>query len=166
MQALDANGDMLQTMRSGMSILPGEIASCAGCHESRAAPPPASLRHSLALKRQPSKINPSPAGATGAEFSYIKNIQPILDKHCVKCHDFGGKGSAKIVLCGDRGLVFNQSYLQLHSKKAISAIGAGPDAVVEANTWGAKHSKIVRMIRNGHSGVKCPKANLPFYAHG
>lgn len=175
LQALDANGDMLQTMRSGMSILPGEIASCAGCHESRAAPPPASLRHSLALKRQPSKIKPAPAGATGSEFSYIKNIQPILDKHCVKCHDFGGKGSAKIVLCGDRGLVFNQSYLQLHSKKAISAIGAGPDAVVEANTWGAKHSKIVRMIRNGHSGVKMPESefailrawidlNAPYYS--
>ena len=175
LQALDANGDMLQTMRSGMSILPGEIASCAGCHESRAAPPPASLRHSLALKRKPSKIKPTPAGATGPEFSYIKNIQPILDKHCVKCHDFGGKGSEKIVLCGDRGLVFNQSYLQLHSKKAISAIGAGPDAVVEANTWGAKHSKIVRMIRNGHSGVKMPESefavlrawidlNAPYYS--
>lgn len=175
LQALDANGDMLQTMRSGMSILPGEIASCAGCHESRAAPPPASLRHSLALKRKPSKIKPTPAGATGSEFSYIKNIQPILDKHCVKCHDFGGKGSEKIVLCGDRGLVFNQSYLQLHSKKAISAIGAGPDAVVEANTWGAKHSKIVRMIRNGHSGVKMPEnefavlrawidLNAPYYS--
>lgn len=175
LQALDANGDMLQTMRSGMSILPGEIASCAGCHESRAAPPPASLRHSLALKRKPSKIKPVPAGATGSEFSYIKNIQPILDKHCVKCHDFGGKGSEKIVLCGDRGLVFNQSYLQLHSKKAISAIGAGPDAVVEANTWGAKHSKIVRMIRNGHSGVKMPEnefavlrawidLNAPYYS--
>lgn len=175
LQALDANGDMLQTMRSGMSILPGEIASCAGCHESRTAPPPASLRHSLALKRKPSKIKPTPAGATGSEFSYIKNIQPILDKHCVKCHDFGGKGSEKIVLCGDRGLVFNQSYLQLHSKKAISAIGAGPDAVVEANTWGAKHSKIVRMIRNGHSGVKMPESefavlrawidlNAPYYS--
>ena len=175
LQALDANGDMLQTMRSGMSILPGEIASCAGCHESRAAPPPASLRHSLALKRKPSKIKPTPAGATDSEFSYIKNIQPILDKHCVKCHDFGGKGSEKIVLCGDRGLVFNQSYLQLHSKKAISAIGAGPDAVVEANTWGAKHSKIVRMIRNGHSGVKMPESefailrawidlNAPYYS--
>lgn len=175
LQALDANGDMLQTMRSGMSILPGEIASCAGCHESRTAPPPASLRHSLALKRKPSKIKPVPAGATGSEFSYIKNIQPILDKHCVKCHDFGGKGSEKIVLCGDRGLVFNQSYLQLHSKKAISAIGAGPDAVVEANTWGAKHSKIVRMIRNGHSGVKMPESefavlrawidlNAPYYS--
>ena len=175
LQALDANGDMLQTMRSGMSILPGEIASCAGCHESRAAPPPVSLRHSLALKRKPSKIKPTPAGATGSEFSYIKNIQPILDKHCVKCHDFGGKGSEKIVLCGDRGLVFNQSYLQLHSKKAISAIGAGPDAVVEANTWGAKHSKIVRMIRNGHSGVKMPESefavlrawidlNAPYYS--
>lgn len=175
LQALDANGDMLQTMRSGMSILPGEIASCAGCHESRAAPPPASLRHSLALKRKPSKIKPTPAGATGSEFSYIKNIQPILDKHCVKCHDFGGKGSEKIVLCGDRGLVFNQSYLQLHSKKTISAIGAGPDAVVEANTWGAKHSKIVRMIRNGHSGVKMPESefavlrawidlNAPYYS--
>ena len=35
LQALDKNGDMVQTMRSGFVALPGEIVSCAGCHESR-----------------------------------------------------------------------------------------------------------------------------------
>ncbi len=104
----------------------------------------------------------------------MKNIQPIFDRHCVKCHDFGGRGSGKIILCGDRGLMFNQPYLQLHSKKAISAIGAGPDAVQEANSWGAKQSRMVKMIRAGHNGVKLDEgefadlrawidANAPYY---
>lgn len=174
LQALDENGDMVQTMRSGVSVLPGEISSCTGCHESRNSPPPPSRQPSLALKMGPSKILPLPRGAAGEELSYMKSVQPILDRHCVKCHDFGGKGSGKIVLCGDRGLVFNQSYLQLHSKKAISAIGAGPDAVQEANSWGAKQSRIVKMIRAGHNGVKLGDeefatlrawidANAPYY---
>lgn len=174
LQALDENGDMVQTMRSGVSVLPGEISSCSGCHESRNSPPPPSLQPSMALKRKPSKILPAPRGVAGTELSYMKNIQPILDRHCVKCHDFGGKGSGKIILCGDRGLVFNQSYLQLHSKKAISAIGAGADAVQEANSWGARQSRIVKMIRAGHGGVKLGggefadlrawiDANAPYY---
>lgn len=117
---------------------PGRNIVVRGRHESRNSPPPPSLQPSMALKRKPSKILPAPRGIAGAELSYMKNIQPILDRHCVKCHDFGGKGSGKIILCGDRGLVFNQSYLQLHSKRAISAIGAGADAVQEANSWGAR----------------------------
>jgi hypothetical protein len=34
-QALDADGMMVQSMRSGTSLRPGEIASCVGCHDYR-----------------------------------------------------------------------------------------------------------------------------------
>lgn len=150
LQALDANGDMLQTMRSGFSALPGEIVSCAGCHESRFSPPPISGH---AFKNgKPDKIDSSGLPAAGECFSYMKTVQPIFDKHCLGCHDVGGKGAGKLVLAGDRGLVFNRSYLELHSKKYVKAIGAGPDKVQEANTWGAKHSPIVARIRSGHGG--------------
>ena len=152
LQALDKDKKMLQSMRSGLSALPGEIVSCAGCHESRMSPPPTSLKASFAVKRAPSKIEKTPS--SGELFSYVKNIQPILDRHCVKCHDFGKTGAKKIILAGDTGLIFNKSYTELHSKNAVTAIGAGGNKVQPANTWGAKQSKIVRMVDRGHSGVK------------
>ena len=137
-------------MRSGFVALPGEIVSCAGCHESRFSPPPVS-GHPF-KNGKPDKIDASSLPAAGECFSYMKSVQPIFDKHCIGCHDVGGKGAAKLVLAGDRGLVFNRSYLELHSKKYVKAIGAGPDKVQEANTWGAKQSPIVAKIRSGHGG--------------
>jgi len=173
LQALDKDKKMLQTLRSGLVALPDEIISCTGCHESRKSPPPASgSRASLALKRGVSKYSKSEY--CDKLFSYAEFVQPILDRHCVKCHDFGGEGANKIILAGDRGLVFNTSYMQLHGKKAVTAIGAGPDKVQPANLWGAKQSKIIKLINSGHNGVKLSPAeydtlcawidlNAPYY---
>ena len=152
LQALDKDKKMLQSMRSGMVALPDEIISCVGCHESRMSSPPAALKASKALRRGPSKYAKS--SYCDRLFSYAQFVQPIFDRNCMPCHDYGGKGSAKIILAGDRGIVFNKSYTELHSKKAVNAIGAGPDKVVEANAWGAKQSKIIKMIDAGHQNVE------------
>jgi len=172
-QALDKDKKMIQTMRSGLVLLPAEISSCTGCHESRQAPPPLSARPSAALRRKPSKINPSPLPQT--YLNYAKDIQPIFDKYCLECHDFGKAGAKKVILAGDRGIVFNKSYTELHSKKFICEIGAGPDRVQEADTWGARQSKITKLIESGHKGLKMSRedfekliswmdVNAPYYA--
>ncbi len=155
LQALDKDMKMLQSMRSGLSAMPSEIVSCAGCHENRKSPPPASLKASMALRKKPAKIQAF--SHCGKLFSYMEQIQPIWDKHCMPCHDIGGKGSGKLVLAGDKGLIFNRSYMELWAKKKINAIGAAGNAVVQANTWGAKHSKVVEKIEAKHNGVKLSK---------
>lgn len=155
LQALDKDMQMLQTMRSGLSAMPSEIVSCTGCHENRKSPPPASLKASLALRKKPAEIKP--LAHCGKLFSYMEQIQPIWDKHCLSCHDIDGKGGNKLVLAGDKGLVFNRSYMELHSKKYINVIGAGGNSVVDANSWGAKHSPIMKKINAGHAGVKLSK---------
>ena len=151
LQVLDKDKKMLQSMRSGISAMPAEIVSCAGCHESRMSPPSTGLKPSAAIKSPPEKIVKTPA--SGKMFSYVKTIQPILDRHCVSCHDYGLSGADKIILSGDRGLVFNKSYTELWSKGHIAAIGAGKDEIYEANTWGAKKSNLVHLIDEGHSDV-------------
>jgi hypothetical protein len=55
-QLLDENGMMIQSMRSGTSLLPGEQAGCVGCHAYRSVPP--GRPESLALRRGPSTIQP------------------------------------------------------------------------------------------------------------
>jgi len=82
-QLLDANGDAVQTMRSWSQLQPGEQLACAGCHESKnSAPPP--RKGSMALRAGPQALEPGPVPPRG--FSFEREIQPILDRHCVRCH--------------------------------------------------------------------------------
>ena len=82
-QALDANGHAAATMRSWLTLQPGEYVSCVGCHENKNTTPPV-RRPALALKSPPARLEPFYGPPRG--FSFHKEIQPILDKHCIRCH--------------------------------------------------------------------------------
>ncbi len=84
-QAIDARGYAVQTMRSWLTLQPGENVSCVGCHESKNSTPPAAVRPSLAMKAGPQDLAPFHGPPRG--FSFPREIQPILDRHCVRCHD-------------------------------------------------------------------------------
>jgi hypothetical protein len=85
-QALDERGYAVQTMRTWSTLQPGERLGCVGCHEPRnsSAPEPGGYAVTLALKAGPEDLNPEP-GAAG--FSFARQVQPTLDRHCVRCHD-------------------------------------------------------------------------------
>jgi hypothetical protein len=84
-QALDDHGHAAQTMRSWSTLQPGENASCIGCHEEKntAASVPA-YPSTRALAAGPQTLEPFYGPARG--FSFQKEIQPILNRHCVRCH--------------------------------------------------------------------------------
>jgi hypothetical protein len=84
-QALDGRGRSVQTMRSWSTLQPGENASCVGCHESKnSAPPGQGYNSTLAMKRPPLKLDPFYGPDRG--FSFTKEIQPVLDRQCIRCH--------------------------------------------------------------------------------
>lgn len=143
-QLLDGKGMMVQSMRSGTLVQPGEVASCTGCHESRRQAPHPGVGGSLALRRPPSRLE----GWRGPArlFSYQAEVQPVFDRACVECHDFGGKGAAKLILARDRDLVFNASYIDLWRKGYLGAIGAGPAETRPAKSWGSSTSKLVAAL--------------------
>ncbi len=86
-QALDANGHAVQTMRSWATFQPGERSSCVGCHETKHTPP--AMTHTAeAMTRGPESLVPWEGGAEA--FSFIKHLQPILDRHCTRCHNQRG----------------------------------------------------------------------------
>ncbi len=84
-QALDARGYAVQTMRSWVTLQPGENVSCVGCHESKNSTPPGGARPTLAMKAGPRDLTPFHGPPRG--FSFPREIQPILDRHCIRCHD-------------------------------------------------------------------------------
>lgn len=84
-QAVDARGCVVQTMRSWSTLQPGEYFGCVGCHEHKnSAPPTENYGFSLAMKAGPQTLDPFHGPPRG--FSFPKEIQPILDAHCVRCH--------------------------------------------------------------------------------
>ena len=158
-QLLDADRMMVQSMRSGMIAQSGEITGCTGCHEGRAtAPPPYKGKVPEAFRRPPSRLD----GWFGPPrlFSYIDEVQPILDRHCIGCHDYGGKAADKLILAGDRDITFNTSYNELWRKGYIASIGAGPHEIQRPYTWGAHASRMVKTLREGHNDLKLPPEDL------
>ena len=158
-QLLDENKMMIQSMRSGTIVQSGERTGCTGCHENRrSAPPQLNTKMPIALRRPPSKLR----GWYGKPclFNYISEVQPVFDKHCVSCHDYGKDAGKKLNLARDRTNTFNTSYNELWRKKYIKAIGAGPADIQQPFSWGSHVSKLVKVIREGHEDVKLTKAEF------
>ena len=144
-QVLDERGMMIQSMRSGTIIQPGETQGCTGCHEERRSAPP--LQHTpsvMALTRPPSGLE----GWHGAPrfFSYQREVQPVFDRHCVRCHDYGRKAGKTLNLAGDRDLTFNTAYNELWRKGIIKVVGAGPAQVQPAYSWGSHASRLTNAL--------------------
>jgi formylglycine-generating enzyme required for sulfatase activity len=83
LQALDGEGRAVQLMRSWYTAMPGETASCIGCHESPGETP--KVRRDLAMSERASEIRPWYGPARG--FDFEREVQPVLNQHCVGCHD-------------------------------------------------------------------------------
>lgn len=151
-QLLDERGMMIQSMRSGMIVQSAEYRGCTGCHENRRSTSPATLAtRPRALQQPPSRLE----GWHGPArlFNFRAEVQPVFDRHCVRCHDFGQEAESKVVLAGDRDLVFNAAYNELWRKKLANAVGAGPAAIQPAYAWGSHRSPLVRYLEPGHYNV-------------
>ena len=150
-QALDAKGKMVQSMRSGVNVQPGETYGCVGCHEKRVGEAAPVTERPLAMQRAPSKMN----GWYGPArlFSFQKEVQPVFTKNCLKCHDYGTRGGKKLNLSGDRGAFFCTSYVDLWATGAIKCIGGGPAEIQPAYSWGSHASKLTRTLY-GHGKAK------------
>ena len=156
-QALDKLGRAVQVMRSLTYLQPGEHASCVGCHELRTTAPP--LRPvALALSRPPSPITPGPGGSR--PLSYPRLVQPVLDKHCVRCHN-REKPEGGVLLTGEPAGRYTVSYNALAPRVSYSAWGGKPGDFRKVNSeplsrprfFGAHGSRLMTLLLDGHYGV-------------
>jgi len=165
-QALDQDGFAYQTMRTITYVQPGEEISCVGCHEHRMRAP--GNRATLAMTRPASPIEPGELG--GRPFSFREVVQPVLEKHCVRCHG-GEKIEGRIDLTSTPAQGFTRSYVSLCGERSPVGGGAGPRNVAEPlvprfrarNTiqvtppggmYGALGSRLLMLLRKGHYEVK------------
>jgi hypothetical protein len=150
-QALNAQGRAVQTMRSLVYLQPGEYRSCIGCHEQRKTTSSVGAP-AQALARAPSRIKPGPDGSR--PFSYPRLVQPILDRHCVRCHD--GKESGRPVLTSEPEGDFTKSYNALVSRVSFTAWSRPQqnyEPMTEPLRFGAVASPLAKMLDRGHGKV-------------
>jgi mono/diheme cytochrome c family protein len=142
-QLLDENHMELRRMRSFISFQPGEVRGCVGCHETReeagAAP-----TVSLAMAREASVPVPPPWG--GRPISFLRDVQPILDKHCVECHS-GLKPKAGLDFSGGLTTRYNRAYDTIYANRLVAWSNVGEDArITMPLEFGSHKSKLAEVF--------------------
>lgn len=154
LQPLDAEGRAVQVMRSWYTAMPGEKLTCMGCHEEQNKTP--FLKRAMASFKTASEITPWRGPARG--FSFPRDVQPVLDKFCVGCHDGTQQARGKTLLDfrakKERGPGnFDQSYIALHPYVRRP----GPESDIHLQVpleWHASTSELIQMLKKGHHNVK------------
>lgn len=149
--ALDENDLSVKRMQSFLTVQPGETTGCVGCHEQRLRPPLAALRQLDFLGRTPDKITPVEGVPDVLELP--RDVQPILDRHCVECHN-PDKPEGRADLCGDHSPLFSQSYWTILSRGLIAdgrneRYGDRPPRDI-----GSSASRLMQLIDGSHHGAK------------
>ncbi len=83
-QPIDQNGAALQIMRSWITPMPGETVACLGCHEDPNMAPATNFR---SIASQSAPVNIRPWLGEERNFSFLREVQPVLNKRCVSCHN-------------------------------------------------------------------------------
>ncbi len=152
-EVLDENQREIQRMRSVVCLKPNERRTCVGCHESRATTPP-NISFSAA-SRPPSRPTPLPWGTQ--TISFLRDVQPILNAKCVRCHAYG-RWNNGVVLTDDLTDQFTISYQELlHYISTANAMRwDNPEDVYPRPpyTYGSKVSRLTRLLEAGHHGVE------------
>ena len=147
LQPLDAEGKALQLKRSWMVGMPGERVSCVGCHDNQNSGGIAP-KLTQAAQLPPAKLQPWHGPTRG--FSFIREVQPVLDKYCVGCHDDKHPERPRF---DDSSGHFPKSYNALHPYVRRN----GPEGDYHTLTpleFHADTSDLIQMLEKGHYNVK------------
>jgi len=154
--ALDENDLAVKRMQSFLTVQPGEMTSCVGCHEQRTRTFQPG-RDVMAMRRAPSRIEP--ITDCPDVFDFPRDIQPILDRLCVDCHGYeatrhGGPYAGSVILTGDHGPMFSHAYFTMTVRRLFSDNRNQPRSNLPPRSLGSSASRILQMIDGRHYGVQ------------
>ncbi len=157
-QAVDQRGMAVQSMRSDTYVHPGEHLACVGCHEPKSEAAPLRPASPMALRRDPSKIEPEVGGVEPV--SYHRLVEPVFQRTCIPCHREQGKGPAHLEYGNPldksnplRGLVFFQQGGFSNTWPSGGSGGTGGSRSIPGK-FGAAQSKM------GQTLLKPPHLNV------
>ncbi|MDR0871596.1 MAG: SUMF1/EgtB/PvdO family nonheme iron enzyme [Planctomycetaceae bacterium] len=148
-QPLDDKGRAVQLMRTWFVGMPGENQFCIGCHESQNLVTPS--KQTTAMGKIPVPIQDFFGPAR--PFSYKYEVQPVLDRYCVGCHN-GEKPERPNFADTKSGYQgYSNSYHALH--RFVRRPGPEGDYhLLQPMEFHASTSELFVMLEKGHHGVK------------
>ena len=149
--ALDEQERPVKRMHSFLVLQPGERTSCVGCHEQRSETPRPIDLDLQALRHRPSR--PRPIAGTPAVFDFPRDIQPILDKHCVECHQ-PERRDGKVDLTGDRTTRYSMAYWTMQTRGLISDGRNRDRSDYEPYKIGSAASRLMEFLDGSHYDAK------------
>ncbi|MCL2710875.1 MAG: SUMF1/EgtB/PvdO family nonheme iron enzyme [Planctomycetaceae bacterium] len=150
-QPLDDQGRAVQLFRSWFVGMPGENQSCTGCHEHQNSVTPNIT--TTAMRRAPTPIQPFLGLAR--PFSFTHEIQPVLDRYCVGCHDGQGDraGRPNFANTSPGPYSYSMSYHALHPY--VRRPGPENDYHIQRPMeYHTSTSELFIMLEKGHHGVE------------
>lgn len=145
--ALDENDMAVKRMQSFVTVQPGETTGCVGCHEHRVqAPHDRSVLTLQAMRRRPSRIEPF--NGIPDVFDFTRDIQPILDRECVECHN-PDRRDGGVDLCSDMTPLYTTSYWTMFTH-ALVADGRNGLGNRPPRTIGSSASRLMTLIDGSH----------------
>jgi hypothetical protein len=156
--ALDENNNSVKRMQSFLMVSPGETTGCVGCHEHRTRTPVNRGQATLqAVRRSPSKITPIPG--IPEVFDFPRDIQPILDKHCLRCHGYEATGDNRhraggVLLSGDHGPLYSHSYYTLTIRRQFTDGRNQAKSNLPPRSIGSSVSPLLKKLDGSHYSVK------------
>ncbi|MEI6212041.1 MAG: hypothetical protein WCR06_10505 [bacterium] len=167
-QVLNEQGLAVQSLRSEIYVAPQERLSCVGCHEQRHRAPPAKTEIPLAMRREPSTIQPEMEGSK--PFNFTRLVQPVLDAKCVACHSKESKAPALSSKISDKPQVrsdnsssltgWTESYLNLRPYAFYYDNGGFVESKTYPGKFGALASRLYGLLQKGHHDVKLTPEEL------
>lgn len=168
--AMDAKGHCVKRMHSFTSVMPGETAVCIGCHEERTQRPDVKGYDRLSRVLGASPAAPQPVAGVPEVFDFLRDIQPILDKHCLKCHNHDREDGG-LNLSGHWGPLYPISYIQMSwrelfgDNRIILPYSEHSKSNFEPYEIGTGSSRLLKLIEERHQGATVPENEQKIIRH-
>ena len=159
-QILDENYMELRRMRSFISFQPGEVRGCVGCHETRAE---AGAIPAVPMASAKEPLDPVPPPWGDVPISFLRDVQPVFDRHCVRCHS-GAKPAGGLDFSGGLTARHNRAYDTILEHKLIARSNVGDDARITLPLeFGSHRSRLVEVLRSGPCSQRAKLSKEDWY---
>jgi hypothetical protein len=153
LQIIGEDGRAILTEKSFFYLQPGEKRSCVGCHEPGGVTPPTG---DYARGMEPMGLKPSAGPQYKGGLSFMRTVQPVLDRYCISCHGLDEKKKA-ISLIHDGKMEWPQSYQELAKRgdhrlgqRHVMWFGRNISRPYQYYAYG---NKVATMLLKNHSTV-------------